>query len=207
MKNKIFSILLVFTLVITVTIVATGMSVSAADSNKYNEETLQEVYEELATSSNPQKYFDSLSEEVQNALIKTYAPEAWEAINNIRIETIVTTTETKGGPTTITVTRNHTYGGDLAWSFSHWITWSWSNYQVILLSSGMDGTGYQIGPAKWVYDSCSSYYTDAWSSGRTSYTRTSYGYFDYYVWIATWIKASVVDTYVCSIVFNDGGSA
>ena len=78
MKNKIFNILIVFTLVITGTIGASGMGVSAANNNKYNEETLQEVYEELAASNNPQKYFDALSEEGQTALIKTYAPEAWK---------------------------------------------------------------------------------------------------------------------------------
>jgi hypothetical protein len=60
---------------------------------EYNSETLQEIYEEFSTSDDPQAYFDLLSEEVQTALIKIYAPEAWEALNNITETTVTVTYE------------------------------------------------------------------------------------------------------------------
>ncbi len=206
MKNRIFSILLAFTLVLVGTLGTTAMGVSAVDSNKYNEETLQEVYEEFTASSNPQKYFDALSKEVQTALIKTYAPEAWKAINNIRVETIVTTTEAKGGPQTITVTSTGYNGSLTAWTFSHWITWSWNSGSITSLSSGMSGTGYQTGAVKWVYTGGS--YTEEWSY-TMSYSRSSTGHFDFYMWVVTWIRFSPsdVDTTLDSIVYGDGTSA
>ena len=95
-----------------------------------------------------------------------------KTINNIRVETIVTTTETKGGPLTITVTRNGYNGSLTAWSFSHWITWSWDSGNITSLSSGMSGIGYQTGAVKWVYTGGT--YDEEWSY-TMSYTRTSYG--------------------------------
>jgi hypothetical protein len=143
--------------------------------------TLQEVYEEFTASSNPQKYFDALSNEVQTALIKTYAPEAWKAINNIRVDTIVTTTEAKGGPQTITVTSTGYNGSLTAWTFSHWLTWSWNCGSINIIKFWNEWNRISNRKAvKWVYTGGS--YTEEWSY-TMSYSRSSTGHFDFYMWV------------------------
>ena len=201
--KKIFSIVLVAALVITGIIGATGMSVSAADSNKYNEETLQEVYEEFTASINPQKYYDSLSEGVQIALIKTYAPEEWQTLKNMLVETTVVVTDTKGGPQTIIVTVTGYDGSLVAYYFRHTITWSWDSGYVTDIDTEIEGEGYTIGGLRWEYDDAPqySYYTETWAPDNIWVDVESHGYFHEYVLGIKWRSFS---TNLDSRVFGNG---
>jgi hypothetical protein len=165
MKNKIFNILLVTALVITGTIGATGMSVSAVDDDSSS--LGHDLVLQLNESSDPIKFWNSLTTEEQQAIEKSLVSEIQYKVEIIETYTqnvltkdtkaSVVYTECKKILTNDIVTKEIIvyvtgfYYGDEVWHHVHLVDWTYDGTTISDFYRASDGDGGVSGLLTWTY--------------------------------------------------------
>jgi len=210
MKRQLTSLCLAFILV-TVGFVGNPCSaVLAEDTDNMDLESIQMLHQEITSSGNPEEAFALLPIESQDALLQVYASEALEELNNLRAQTevLVEIISDDGNSGQVRVTRTrYEYNGDfLAWTFQHWIEWTWDSGCITgIVSQGMTGQGYQTLAIKWEYVPAESSCKVAVSPYAIWYERESTGHYHVYAWLyGLWVKINEFDTLLYDRVFGDG---
>ncbi|MCK9524562.1 MAG: hypothetical protein PHQ10_04800 [Dehalococcoidales bacterium] len=210
MKRTFISTCLAVALVAVSIFSSPNCSVLAEDTESIGFESIQMLYEQIASSENPEEEFAILPIDSQNALLKAYAGEALEELNNLSAQTevLVEIISDEGDSGQVRVTRTRIeYNGDfLAWKCQHWIEWTWDSGLITgIVSHGMSGQGYQTLALKWEYVPAESTYRVALSPYAIWYERESVGHFHVYAWLyGVWVKINEFDTVLYDRAFGDG---
>ena len=157
--KKIFSILLVAALVITGTIGATGMSVSAAgDTGERNTSYAYNLVLQLNKSDDPIKFWNGLTEEEQQIIAKSL-------VSDIKLETEIKETSLRDDEfKEITVTVNSYYYGENVWRYEHTVGWSYDHTSITAWYRYSEGYGWGYGFTYWVYIAEIDYYENYYGS-------------------------------------------